>query len=179
MKKVLIPVIALLVLFAVTPVMAAPATKTPFTAEASIVGGNISPGIEWTTDDGIYHIKGAISSGTFTTISGPDISGTVRLVTSLYIDTTTGLGECHNKIVMTVEGVGTFEGSQNGTHMIIPIPDPPYIKDVTSGSFVLHGTGEFKGLKMMGSYEGEEIGGLIELASEGIILSPKGVPLPP
>lgn len=178
-KTILMFTVALLVLFAVTPVMAAPATKTPFTAEASLVFGNISPGIEWQTADGIYHIKGAISSGIVTSISGPDISGTVRAVTSLAINTTSGLGECHNKVVLTVEGVGTFEGSRNATHMIIPIPDPPYVKDVFSGSFVLHGTGEFKGLKMIGSDEGEEIGGFMEMALEGIIVSPKGVPLPP
>jgi len=29
---------------------------------------------------------------------------------------------------------------------------------------------------MMGSYEGEEIGGLVEMALEGIILSPHGEP---
>ena len=60
-KGILIPLVALLMLFAVTPVMAAPATKTPFTAEASYVFGNISPGIEWGAG-GIYHVKGAISS---------------------------------------------------------------------------------------------------------------------
>ena len=173
MKKVLMPVMALLVLFVVTPVMAAPATKIPFTAEASSVFGNISPGIEWEAD-GIYHVKGAISLGNVTTISGPDISGTMRSVTDLTINTKTGLGGCYNKIVVTVEGVGTFEGSQHSTHTIIPIPDPPYLKDVTSGSFVLHGTGEFEGLKMMGSYEGEIINKLVEMALEGIILSPKG-----
>ena len=170
MKKVLIPVMALLVLFVVTPVMAAPATKIPFTAEASSVFGNISPGIEWEAD-GIYHVKGAISSGTVTTISGPDISGTMGLVMDLVINTKTGRGMCHSKIVVTVEGVGTFEGSELGSHTIIPIPDPPYLKDVISGRFVLHGTGEFERLKMMGSFEGENIGGSVEMALEGIILS--------
>jgi hypothetical protein len=174
-KKVLISVIALLVLFAVTPVMAAPATKTPFTAEASFVFGNISPGIEW-EQGGIYHVQGVISSGTFATISGTDISGTLMIWHDLVINTKTGLGECHGKVILTVEGVGTFEGSEHGTHTIIPIPDPPYLKDVISGSFVLHGTGEFERLKMMGSYEAEMVGGLVEMALEGIILSPLGEP---
>ena len=141
MKKVLIPVMALLVLFAVAPVMAAPATKTPFTAEASFLFGNVSPGTEWTTDDGIYHLKGAVSSGSFTAISGPDISGTLMIGHSLVIDTNTGLGDCHGKFVLAVEGVGTFEGSEHAAHAIIPIPDPPYFKDVISGKFVAQGTG--------------------------------------
>jgi hypothetical protein len=42
-KKVMIPVVALLVLFAVTPVMAAPATKIPFTGWAGFGFANVSP----------------------------------------------------------------------------------------------------------------------------------------
>jgi hypothetical protein len=42
-KKVMIPVVALLVLFAVAPVMAAPATKIPFTGWAGFGFVNVSP----------------------------------------------------------------------------------------------------------------------------------------
>jgi len=99
-------VMVLLVLFVVTPVMAAPATKTLFTAEASFVPGSISTGKGWITKDGIQHVKGAISEGNIT----GDISGTMWLMSDETVDLNTGEGANHGKFVLTVDG-GTFEGS--------------------------------------------------------------------
>ena len=172
MKKVLIPVMALLVLFAVTSVMAAPATKIPFTGEASFGFGNVSPGEDWTTEDGIYHLKGAVSEGTTDIHSAyGDISGALMVRHDLVLDTNTGLGACHGKIVITVVVdtvvLGTFEGSEHGAHTIT---DHHYI----SGTLVAKGTGMFEGLKMMGSYEGELIDGTVVMDMKGTLLSPTG-----
>jgi len=170
MKKVLIPVIALLVLFAVTPVMAAPATKIPFTAEASLGFGNVSLGKEWTTDDGIYHFKGAVSTGDISihSVLG-DMIGTMMMVHDLALDLNTGLGDCHGKFVITVVGVGTFEGSEHGAHTIT---DQHHI----AGMLLAHGTDGFAGLKMTASYEGEIITvdtqQVVVAEIEGMLLSP-------
>ena len=149
MKKVRIPVIALLVLFAVTTVMAAPATKIPFTGWGTFVFGNVSPGEEWTTGDGVYHVKGVVSQGDAYVYSPLGVmEGTMIVVHDLTLDLNTGLGNCHGKFVITVPGVGTFEGSEHGSHVIT---DAHYI----SGGLVAKGTGTFDGIKMKSSYEGE------------------------
>ena len=150
MKKVMIPVIALLVLFAVTPVMAEPATKIPFTGWGTFVFGNVSPGEEWTTEDGVYHVKGVVSQGDATVYSPLGVmEGTMIMVHSLALDLNTGQGDCHGKFIIAVPGVGTFEGSEHGSHTITT--EGHYI----SGGFVGKGTGGFDGVKMKSSYEGE------------------------
>ena len=169
MKKVLIPVIALLVLFAVAPVIAAPATKTPFTAETSFIPGNISPGEVWITKDGIRHVKGAISEAPVT----GDISGTMWLVSAETIDLNTGEGAVHGKFVLTVDG-GTFEGSFQS--VFTPL-SPGQLR--ISGTFTGQGTGTYEGQKIMVSSEGKLIlppplPPVVEILLEGIILSPKG-----
>jgi len=159
MKKVLMPVMALIVLFAIAPVMA-PATKTPFTAQATFISGNVSPGKMWTTKGNITHIKGSISSGNVT----GGLSGTVLVVTDEALDLNTGMGVLHGKFVLTVVG-GTFKGSfrglvTGGIHL--------------SGTVVAQGTGAVEGKKLMGSFEGEAILVKVTLMLEGMILSPKG-----
>lgn len=179
MKKALMSLTTLLVLFVIvpvviTPVMAAPATKTPFTSEVSFVFGNIDEGRVWTTEDGILHIKGAVSEGTtcMHVVGIGDIQGTIMVVHDLTIDLNTGEGGCHGKFVVTVVGVGTFEGSEHGIHTIIG--DYHGI----SGKVVAQGNGMFEGLKMMGSYEGEivtvDTQQVVEMAMEGTLLSPTG-----
>lgn len=163
MKKALMPVMVLLVLFAVAPVMAAPATKTLFTAEASFIPGSISTGRGWITEDGIQHVKGAISEGTVT----GGMSGTFWIMSDEVVDLNTGDGANHGKFVLTING-GTFEGSfQSIVYMY-----------TFSGTFVGHGTGVYEGQKIMGSHEGELIVvdtlPIVEMVLEGIILSPKG-----
>jgi hypothetical protein len=167
-KKILIPVMALLVLFIITPVLATPATKTPFTAVLSFVP--VSPGKQWITEDGISHVKGGIFEGTVTGISGPDISGTMWMSVDETVDLNTGEGSLHGKWTITAIG-GTFEGSAVG--VITPTsPTTSYM----SGTFIGHGAGDYEGQKIKGSFEGDVIVDVypIELDMEGIILSPKG-----
>jgi hypothetical protein len=155
------------VLLAVTLVMAEPATKIPFTGSASFVFGNDFPGEVWITDDGIYHVKGAVSRGdanVYHPLFGP-MEGTMIMEHDLVLNLNTGLGHCHGKVVIEVPGVGTFEGSEHGSHMIA---DRHYI----SGSLVAKGTGGFNGLKMKGSYEGEMLNQVAEAEMEGTLLSP-------
>lgn len=172
MKRALIPVTTLLMLFVVTPVIAAPAAKIPFTSEVNIGFGSVSLGKEWTTEEGIYHFKGAISEGTaeIHSILG-DMSGTMMMVHDLALDLNTGHGQCHGKFVLTVDGMGTFEGSEHGTHTIT---DGHYI----AGGLVAKGTGMFEGLKMMALYEGEiftvDTHQEVVAEMEGTLLSPKG-----
>jgi len=163
------PVMALAVLLTITPVMAA-ATKTLFTAEASFFP--ISPGKQWTTEDGILQVKGAIFEGTITSISGPDISGAIWMRVDETLDLNTGEGSLHGKwTITTMPDSYTFEGSAVG----VTTPTSPTTSHL-SGAFIGHGTGDYDGQKMMGSFEGEVTTGVypIELNMEGIILSPKG-----
>ena len=171
-KRILIPLVVLLVLFIATPVIAAPATKTPFTAEASLVLGNISQGKQWITEDGISHVKGAISEGTLTSTSGPDISGTIRMTTTESVDLNTGEGSLHGKWTITaMPDSYTFEGSA----VAVMTPTSPTTSHI-SGTFIGHGTGDYDGQKIKGSFEADVTIGIpqVEMDLEGILLSPKG-----
>jgi len=160
-KKIVIPVMALLVLFVVAPVMAAPATKTPFTAAITLTF--LPTENQWITEDGIYHVKEQVAEGTVT----GDVSGEMQLVRHMILDLNTGEGSCHGKFVVTVDG-GTFEGSEQSE-----ITNYAALPDGISGTLVAHGTGDYVGLKMMGSFEGGLIEeNIVQATLEGIILSP-------
>lgn len=177
MRKILMATMLLLVLSIVTPVMAAGATKIPFTAEASFIFGNVCPGKEWITKNGIYILMGAISQGTTDVhcVLG-DMSGTLQISHSLILNMKTGVGYCFGEFVITVFDatgtvvLGTFEGSELGKHTIT---DHHYI----SGILFAKGSGMFEGMKMMASYEGEMITvgtqQVVELSMSGSLLSPK------
>jgi hypothetical protein len=141
--------------------MAAPATKTPFTAEAAFITGNVSPGTMRTTEGDILQIMGSTSTGTVT----GDITGTILLVMGETVDMNTGLGVNHGKFVITVDG-GTYEGSFRSMFTGL----------IFTGTFVARGTGTLEGQMMMGSYEGEitivDTLHHVNVAFEGIILSP-------
>ncbi|MFB0567835.1 MAG: hypothetical protein ACETVM_04560 [Candidatus Bathyarchaeia archaeon] len=167
MKKVLLPVMALLMLFAAAPVIAAPATKTLFATEARFVPGNISQGEVWITKDGIRHVKGAISEASVT----GDILGTMWLVSAETIDLNTGEGSNHGTFVFTVDE-GTFEGSFQSA--FTPL-SPGQLR--ISGTFVGQGTGIYEGQKIMASSEGKltlppPLPPVVEIVLKGIILSP-------
>jgi len=93
------------------------------------------------------------------------------MVHDLALDMNTGHGQCHGKFVITVAGMGTFEGSEHGTHTIT---NRHYI----AGGLVAKGTGMFEGLNMMASYEGEivtvDTQQFVIAEMEGILLSPTG-----
>jgi len=160
-KRVLIPVTVLLVLFAVAPVMAAPATKTPFTAEAHFITGNVDPGETRTTKGNIVQIRNSTSTGTVT----GDISGTLLFVQDQTLDMNTGLGVNHGKFVITVVG-GTYEGSFRSMFTGLSF----------TGTFVAQGTGTVEGQILMGSYEGQitivDTSHHVQMTIDGVILSP-------
>jgi len=164
-KKILMPVMALLVLFVVAPVMAAPATKTPYRADVILEIKSLDE--DWTTKGGIQHVKGLIAEGTFnSTDLGIDIDdATMWKKLDYTLNTITGKGTMHGKFVLTVEGIGTFEGS---------FRDKITEFNHYSGTVVGQGTGDFAGLKTMGTWEGDKDGNTIVNVLEAVILSPKG-----
>lgn len=172
MRKVLMSAMALLLCaFAVAPVIATTATKTPFTAVVCFTPGTVSQGEQWTTEDGILHIKGMISEGTVILHIGgaSDLSGAFWVTHSEAFDLNTGEGANHGKFVITVAEGDVFEGSFQGM-----ITEGYRL----SGTFVGQGTGAYEGKKMMGSFEGvmymDTRPPVVELVFEGMILSPKG-----
>ena len=162
-KKVMIFISFLLALYAVTPVMATPATKIPYLAEVSLTYGNISPGEQWITKGGILHVKGVICNGTFDSEDLGIFGATMWKKIDYTLNLNTGKGTMHGKFVLTVEGAGTFEGSfrdkiTNSTHL--------------SGTVEGQGTGAFTRWKTMGTWYGDIIDGKIENILDAIILSP-------
>ena len=161
-KAVLILFVSLALFFMLTPLVAAPATKTPFAGEMTMM--LVYPGKVWTTADGIEQVKGAVAEGSIT----GDISGSMAVTEDETLDLNTGEGYVHGKVVMTT-AEGTFEGSFVGF-----ITDYYYMR----GKAVGQGTGAYEGQKMMASFEGhsEMVDGVPTTMAdlEGIILSPHG-----
>jgi len=160
-KAVLILFLLLALFFVSTPLVAAPAVKTPFVGEMTLT--LVSGGKVWVTASGIEQVKGAGSEGSIT----GGISGSVTVTEDETIDLFTGVGYAHGKVVMTTAD-GTFEGS-----FVAFITD--YIN--MRGKAVGQGTGVYEGQKMMGSFEGHQVlseDGVLTtvLDVEGIILSP-------
>lgn len=170
MKKVLVPVIALLALWMTTSVMAAPALKIPISGDftASLTA---EPAKEWITKGGILIIKGAQGEGPTT----GDFNGIMAFTGMFAIDLKTGLGRGEGKWVST-DAYGTFEGT--------------WITDVTGfiyvdGSSVGQGTGAYEGMILKNSFSGYNLylGGYtgangVYFEWAGTILSTKGTPLP-
>lgn len=161
-KAVLILLVALALLFTAVPMAAAPATKTPFTAQATLIP--TSPGKIWITSDGVQQVKGAIAEGTVT----GDLTGSLAIIQGATLDLNTGEGFMHGKFTITT-AEGTFQGSFTGV-----ITGYFY----TSGQAVGHGTGAYEAQKIMGAFNGYQT--MIDdvpttiLALEGLILSPHG-----
>jgi hypothetical protein len=162
-KKILMPVIALLALFVVAPVTAAPAAKIPYTADVSLE--ITSQGEYWTTEGGLLHVRGLIAEGLFNSADLGIVDATMWKKLDYTLNTVTGEGTMHGKFVLTVGEAGTFEGSFRDR-----------ITDFThlSGTVVGQGTGAFAGWKTMGIWYGDIIDGTIENVLEAMILSPKG-----
>lgn len=157
------------------------ARVTPFTLEAAVMFGNEDQG-EFIYGEGVLQRKGAISSGGNITFIPGDIFGTDARVREgletiwFVMDFRTGKGFALNKLIMTIEGRGTFEGPQPTNLMITYDEDGKWTVDF-SGIWVLYGTGEFEGLMLMSSVEGsikEVLGGLSSLTGDGFVLYPKG-----
>jgi hypothetical protein len=160
-KKVLMPFMVLLVLFAVAPVMAAPATKMPYTADVSLVLN--PPGKNWTTKGGILQVRGLIAEGNFSSTELNITNANMWKKLDYTLNMNTGKGTMHGKFILTVDGAGTFEGSFRDK-----------ITDFThlAGTVVGQGAGAFAGWKTMGIWYGDIIDGTVENVLEAIILIP-------
>ncbi|UCE96037.1 MAG: hypothetical protein JSV51_10165 [Candidatus Bathyarchaeota archaeon] len=161
-KKILLPFMALLMFFAVKPLVAAPAVRVPYIADVSLV--ITDPGVSWAMGD-ILQVRGLIAVGTFDSAELGIFGATMWKKLDYAFNTMTGNGTMHGKFVLTVDGAGTFEGSFRDritgyTHL--------------AGTVVGHGTGAFEGAKTMGIWYGEIIDGTIENVLEAQILLPRG-----
>jgi len=144
-KVVLMSTIALLALsiMIISPVKA----KTVEPYQSHIEAALVDPGKQWVSEEGILHIKNSYWAGT-EEVSVPDTLGTAifeEWYDSLNLNLATGRGTLTVKWKLTFTG-GTIEGSARGTISL------GYL---VSGTFVgTHGTGDFEGVKKMGSIEG-------------------------
>jgi len=144
-KVVLMSIVVLLTLsmVAISPVRA----KTVETYQSHVEAELIDHGKEWISEEGILHIKDSYWKGTEEVIV-PDTLGTAifeEWYDHLSLDPATGEGTLTVKWKLTFPG-GTIEGSARGTI------SQGYL---VSGTFVgTHGTGDFDGVKKMGSIEG-------------------------
>jgi hypothetical protein len=168
MKKILIPVMALLVFSMITTVMA-PAIEIP--VSGFYIGSATWPGKSWMTKDGILHVKGAVGEGP---ISG-DVPGTMVFTLNAEIDLNTGVGVMHGKYVSYHE-YGDFEGTYRTENTGVVFYE---------GTAIAKGTGAYEGMVMRTSFWGYNLylGGYIGpdgvyFDYEAIILSPHGEPLP-
>jgi hypothetical protein len=161
-KKVMILLMMLIMVFAVPPVLSAPATRTPYTVD--VVLTITEPGVEWVSVGGIYNVRGMIAMGTFDSTE-LGISGEMYKTLDYTINQLTGKGTMHGQFVLTVPGVGTIEGSFRDR-----------ITDAThfSGTVVGQGTGGFEGMITRGTWEGDLTGITIENVVDAVLISTRG-----
>ena len=140
-KKILMVTTALLALsmLTISPIKA----KTVELYESHLEAELIDPGKQWVSEEGILHIKGAYWLGTEVGTLGTGIFE--EWYQSFSLNLATGEGTLTVKWLLTFPE-GTIAGSARakitGGFQI-------------SGSFVgTHGTGEFEGVRKMGSIEG-------------------------
>ena len=133
MKKVTIPVIALLMLFAATPVMA-PATKIPVTGE--FFGYATDTGTQWISEEGIIQTRGGAGEGE---IVSEYIPGIMSFTFNAAFDPTTGTGRAWGTFVSTdPEGNPILKGN-----WLVSVSNwGYYIEGPSTG----HGIGAYEGM---------------------------------
>jgi len=146
MKKVVL--MSIVVLLALSMMFISPAkARTVEPYQSHIEAAMVDPGKQWVSEEGILHIKDSYWKGT-EEVSVPETLGTAifeEWYDSLSLDLATGEGTVTLKWKLTFPG-GIIEGSARGTI------SQGYL---ISGTFVgTHGTGDFEGVKKMGSIEG-------------------------
>lgn len=102
----------------------------------------VDPGIEWLDDDGVLHIRGRISQGTFYDAEDFTVVGSDAIIANANIDLATGNGAFFgtwSAVYLPASATGTFDGAWNArlTGGI-----------ALSGKAVGQGTGELRGMKM-------------------------------
>jgi hypothetical protein len=163
-KKALVPALALAALLAIVPAIAGPATWVPYTADVRLEV--LFPGRVWTTEGGILQVRGLIAEGSFDSADLGIAGATMWKTIDYALNTMTGEGTMNGKFILTVDGMGTFEGSfrdriTESTHL--------------AGTVVGQGTGGFEGWKTMGTWFGDILGdGSIENVLEAKLLIPRG-----
>ena len=143
-KKILMPTIVLLVLSIViiSPVKAI--TKEPYWEHVEFDPADFDqPGKQWTSEEGILHIKDWHWVGTYEGTLG---TGTMDVwFEHISLDLATGEGTLSGKWLVTITPQDTTAGSARGkiTGFVFG-----------SGTFAgTHGTGMFEGVKKMGSFD--------------------------
>jgi len=160
MRKILLPMVTLLVLsvMLIAPTMAK--TEVPYSSH--IESALVDPGKQWVTEDGILHIRDSYWKGTEVGTLG---SGTFEDWLSLNINVATGEGTFSSHWLLTYEGRGTISGSARGTISM------GYL---INGTFIgTHGNGEFEHVQKKGSLDGYLAGPtLIVLDAVGTVYYP-------
>jgi hypothetical protein len=125
-----------------------------------------SPDKQRTTKGDILQVRGLIAEGSFDSADLGIVNATMWKKLDFTLNTITGKGTMHGKFILTVDGMGTLEGSfrdriTNSTHL--------------SGTVVGQGSGGFAGWKTMGIWYGDiKEDGTIENVLEAKLLMPKG-----
>jgi len=141
MKKILLPVVALLILsvMLIAPIKA----KTAEPYSSHIESALIDPGKQWISEDGILHIRDSYWKGTEVGTLG---SSTLEDWLSFNINLATGAGTFSGNWLLTFDGHGTISGSATGKISL------GYL---INGMFIgTHATGEFEGIQKKGSLDG-------------------------
>lgn len=161
---------ALLVFSMITTAMA---SAIEFPVSGSFTGSPIAPGESWITEDGILHVKGAEGWGP--TIG--DLPGEMWFTLNVAIDLNTGFGAMHGKWVST-DDHGTFEGTWRTENWGVVYFEGTAVGQGTGGyEGMIYKVTSFWGYNLyLGGYIGPDG---VHFDFEGVILSPKGVPLPP
>lgn len=176
LRKPLLITILFLILFTES-VIAVPKTKDPkpkppklpknpkkvpitFTEKATLGAGNIYLGNQKITETGSLHIQDAVSIGTinngYTPISGFKITTCLNGTLNL----TTYFGSYGGEWII-IGNSGTFEGTISGKVEVATI----------YGKFVGHGTGDFEGQKIKGTFKGSVNYFQVEISIEATINS--------
>jgi hypothetical protein len=141
MRKILLPMVTLLVLsvMLIAPTMAK--TEAPY--RSHIESALVDPGKQWVTEGGILHIRDSYWVGKEVGTLG---NGTFEDWLSFNINLATGEGTFSGHWLLTYEGRGTISGSARGTISM------GYL---INGMFIgTHGTGEFEHVQKKGSLNG-------------------------
>ena len=132
-----------------TTVLAAPATKEPFSATMAFSGMTAPPERLWTDEEGVEHARGI---GETFSITG-SIIGTVELtVNSNFVYS--GYSQSGD-----AQAKGTITSGE-GVYLISV--DVTIITGTVSGTFVIHGTGSCKGIHITGTLSSSAAGLVLE-----------------
>jgi len=138
--KALIPLLALLVLFAVTPVLAAPSVKEPFQA-TTLSGETIDPGTFWLAGLWTVHLRGLEVLAPMT----GDIEGVLKLTENANMNTLV------NQMNIQVKGV-IYVGSDEA---YLVSANAKMTSQGLTGTFVFQGVGSCKGIHITGTVSAE------------------------